>query len=296
MQTQSSRPEIRFHSLSGWPMLPAILALGLAVPGLLLAGVLPAVPRWGVLAGFLGVLAFVLAFGFFIVSPNTARVLVLFGRYRGTERRDGLHWTNPFTLRHRVSVKAHNLNGQKIKVNDLLGNPIEIAAVVVWQVRDTGRALFDVENYEEFVSVQSEAALRQLASSHPYDDGQTAEVKTTLRGSSTEVARELAATLEQRLERAGIEVLEARLSHLAYAAEIASAMLQRQQASAVIAARQMIVEGAVGMVEMALAQLSQKSVVDLDDERKAQLVGNLLVVLCAHENPQPVLNTGSLYT
>jgi regulator of protease activity HflC (stomatin/prohibitin superfamily) len=296
MNTQTSRPEIPFTSLSGWPMLPLILALGLTTPILMISRVLPDVPAWGAVAVIAGVLAFVLLFGFFIVSPNTARVLVLFGTYRGTERRDGLHWTNPFTLRHRVSLKAHNLNGQKIKVNDLLGNPIEIAAVVVWQVRDTGRAMFDVENFEEFVAVQSEAALRQLASAHPYDDGQSADVKTTLRGSSNEVARELAAALEQRLERAGVEVLEARLSHLAYAAEIASAMLQRQQASAVIAARQMIVEGAVGMVEMALAELSKKAVVHLDDERKAQLVGNLLVVLCAHENPQPVLNTGSLYT
>ena len=296
MNTQTSRPEIPFTSLSGWPMLPLILALGLTTPILMISQVLPDVPAWGAVAVSAGVLAFVLLFGFFIVSPNTARVLVLFGTYRGTERRDGLHWTNPFTLRHRVSLKAHNLNGQKIKVNDLLGNPIEIAAVVVWQVRDTGRAMFDVENFEEFVAVQSEAALRQLASAHPYDDGQSADVKTTLRGSSNEVARELAAALEQRLERAGVEVLEARLSHRAYAAEIASAMLQRQQASAVIAARQMIVEGAVGMVEMALAELSKKAVVHLDDERKAQLVGNLLVVLCAHENPQPVLNTGSLYT
>jgi hypothetical protein len=163
-------------------------------------------------------------------------------------------------------------------------------------VSDTARAKFDVENFEEFVSVQSEAAVRQLASAHPYDDGQSADVKTTLRGSADEVALELAHMLEQRLERAGVNVLEARLSHLAYAAEIASAMLQRQQAGAVIAARQMIVEGAVGMVETALAELSKKKIMVLDDERKAQLVGNLLVVLCAHENPQPVLNTGSLYT
>ena len=296
MVTQTSRPEIPFHSFSGWLMLPLILALAFG-PGIFL-GARGVEPR-PVEAGFAvaaGVIAFVMAFGFFIVSPNTARVLVLFGHYRGTERRDGLHWTNPFTLRPRVSLKAHNLNGQKIKVNDLLGNPIEIAAVVVWQVRDTGKALFEVQDYEEYVSVQSEAALRQLASAHPYDEGQSAEVKTTLRGSANEVARELAIALEQRLERAGVEVLEARLSHLAYAAEIASAMLQRQQASAVIAARAMIVEGAVGMVEMALNELSKKALVTLDDERKAQLVGNLLVVLCAHENPQPVLNTGSLYT
>ncbi len=295
-QTQTSRPEVPFQAMSGWPMLPAILALGIVPIVLVATKTVEPLSFFGPLSAVCAVLAMVLMFGFFIVNPNQASVLVLFGRYRGTERRDGLHWTNPFTIRSKVSLKAHNLNGQKIKVNDLLGNPIEIAAVVVWQVRDTGRAKFDVENFEEYVAVQSEAALRQLASGHPYDDGQHATVKTTLRGSSAEVARELAIALEQRLERAGVEVLEARLSHLAYAAEIASAMLQRQQASAVIAARQMIVEGAVGMVEMALSELSKKNVVVLDDERKAQLVGNLLVVLCAHENPQPVLNTGSLYT
>lgn len=296
MVTQTSRPEIPFHSISGWLMLPLILALGLGPPiWLANQGLHPQPLSVGLMVASI-ILAVLLAFGFFIVSPNMARVLVLFGHYRGTERRDGLHWTNPFTMRPRVSLKAHNLNGQKIKVNDLLGNPIEIAAVVVWQVRDTGKAMFEVQDFEEYVTVQSEAALRQLASAHPYDEGQSAEVKTTLRGSATEVARELATALEQRLERAGVEVLEARLSHLAYAAEIASAMLQRQQAGAVIAARQLIVQGAVGMVEMALQELSKNAVVVLDDERKAQLVGNLLVVLCAHENPQPVLNTGSLYS
>jgi regulator of protease activity HflC (stomatin/prohibitin superfamily) len=296
MKTQTTRTEIPFTAMSGWPMLAFILALGLVQPILLVTESVEATPLTGSSAVLCAVVAFVMLFGLFIVNPNQARVLVLFGNYRGTERRDGLRWTNPFTLCHRISLKAHNLNGQKIKVNDLLGNPIEIAAVVVWQVSDTARAKFDVENFEEFVSVQSEAAVRQLASAHPYDDGQSADVKTTLRGSADEVALELAHMLEQRLERAGVNVLEARLSHLAYAAEIASAMLQRQQAGAVIAARQMIVEGAVGMVETALAELSKKKNKVLDDERKAQLVGNLLVVLCAHENPQPVLNTGSLYT
>lgn len=296
MQNQTPRPEIPFSALSGWPMLPLILVIGATPISLVASEVLDPQPFFGPFAVLCVVVAFVMLFGFFIVNPNEARVLVLFGRYRGTERSEGLSWTNPFTMRHKVSLKARNLNGQKIKVNDLLGNPIEIAAVVVWQVRDTGRALFDVQNYEEYVSVQSEAALRQLASAHPYDEGQSLDVKTTLRGSADVVARELMQALEQRLERAGVDVLEARLSHLAYASEIASAMLQRQQASAVIAARQMIVEGAVGMVEMALSELSKKGVVTLDDERKAQLVGNLLVVLCAHENPQPVLNTGSLYT
>jgi regulator of protease activity HflC (stomatin/prohibitin superfamily) len=242
-----------------------------------------------------GPLLVLLLGGFFIVNPNDSRALILFGRYRGTVRKPGFWWTNPFTSKRRVSLKAHNLNGSKLKVNDLLGNPIEIAAVVVWQVQDTARALFDVEKYEEYVAVQSEAAVRQLASSHPYDDGQTTEVATSLRGSSQPISQELQQTLEQRLERAGVHVIEARLSHLAYAPEIASAMLQRQQATAIIAARSKIVEGAVSMVEMALEHLEKSGKVQLDEERRATLVGNLLVVLCAHENPTPVLNTGSLY-
>ncbi|MCC6409474.1 MAG: SPFH domain-containing protein [Planctomycetes bacterium] len=240
-------------------------------------------------------LGLVMLFGHFVISPNQSRVLVLFGRYRGTVRDDGFWWTNPFTVKRVVSLRAHNLNGKALKVNDLLGNPIEIAAVVVWRVKNTAAAVFDVENFEEYVSVQSESAVRQLAQSHPYDAGHTELTTTSLRGSD-EIAHELKRYLETRLEQAGIEVVEARLSHLAYAQEIAAAMLQRQQATAIIAARAMIVEGAVGMVEMALQQLSQKKLVELDDERKATLVGNLLVVLCSHENPQPVLNTGSLYT
>ncbi|MBL9085937.1 MAG: SPFH domain-containing protein [Planctomycetia bacterium] len=233
--------------------------------------------------------------GFFVVSPNDSRVLVLFGTYRGTERRAGFWWTNPFTSKRKVSLRAHTLNGKTLKVNDLVGNPIDIAAVVVWQVRDTAQALFDVEAYESFVETQSEAAIRDLASRHPYDEGHTAETTTSLRGSRDQVAKELEHALDERLRRAGVEVLEARLSHLAYAAEIAGAMLQRQQASAVIAARQKIVEGAVGMVEHALDMLNEKKVVVLDDERRAQMVQNLLVVLCAHENPTPVVNTGTMY-
>jgi regulator of protease activity HflC (stomatin/prohibitin superfamily) len=287
--TQPSRyTETTFVPLGGWPMF--------LLWGVLFVAAFPAAVYTEGLAliVFVPVLALLLC-GFFVVSPNIARVLVLFGRYRGSVRKEGFYWTNPFTLRKRVSVKAHNLNGEKVKVNDLLGNPIEIAAVVVWQVSDSARASFDVENYEEFVRVQSEAAVRQLASAHPYDEGHTEVVATSLRGSADEIAVELQKALDQRLERAGIEVLEARISHLAYAPEIASAMLQRQQATAIIAARSMIVEGAVGMVQMALDQLSRTEVVELDEERKAQLVGNLLVVLCAHDNPVPVLNTGSLY-
>ncbi len=234
--------------------------------------------------------------GFFVVNPNIARVLVFFGRYRGTVREAGFWWTNPFTSKRRLSVRAHNLNGDKLKVNDLLGNPIEIAAVVVWQVKDTAQASFDVEAFEHFVSVQSESAVRHLASRHPYDDGQASEIATTLRGSADVVAGELQEELQRRLDRAGVEVMEARLTHLAYAPEIAAAMLQRQQAGAIIAARQRIVEGAVGMVETALQMLGEKKIVELDDERRAAMVGNLMVVLCGHGNPTPVLNTGSLYS
>lgn len=286
---REAHAERSFRAFSAWPVLIALLVV------LPVSIILTAVTKLPVILLFVFLPAFVMLFGFFIVSPNESRVLVLFGRYRGTVRTDGFYWTNPFTAKKKVSLKAHNLNGEKLKVNDLLGNPIEIAVVVVWQVEDTARALFDVEDHTQFVSVQSEAAVRQLASRHPYDDGQADGVETTLRGSSDLVAEELEGMLQQRLERAGVRVLEARLSHLAYAQEIASAMLQRQQASAVISARSRIVEGAVGMVEMAIAQLEKGGAVELDAERKAALVGNLLVVLCAHESPTPVLNTGTLY-
>jgi len=229
--------------------------------------------------------------GLFLVNPNEAKVLVLFGRYRGTVKSNGFYWVNPFTMRHRVSLRAHNLNGEKLKVNDKSGNPIEIAAVVVWQVHDTFAAKFDVESYEDFVKVQSEAAVRHMASAYHYD-GEDGEI--TLRGSTDEVSRALQKELGERLERAGVEVTEARLAHLAYAPEIAQAMLQRQQAAAVIAARTKIVDGAVGMVEMALARLSHSGVVQLDEERKAAMVSNLLVVLCG-ERTTPVVNAGTLY-
>jgi regulator of protease activity HflC (stomatin/prohibitin superfamily) len=238
----------------------------------------------------------VLACGFFIVDPNRSKVLVLFGTYRGTARTPGFYWTNPFTRKKTVSLRAHNLNGQKLKVNDLMGNPIEIAAVVVWQVQDTAQAAFDVEDFTQYVEVQSESAVRLLASKHPYDDDHTEIVATSLRGSADVIASELKEQLQGRLGRAGVEVIEARLSHLAYAQEIASAMLQRQQAAAIIAARKQIVEGAVGMVDMALKRLAEHKVVTLDEERKAALVGNLLVVLCGHSAPTPVLNTGGLYS
>lgn len=281
----AAHAERPFEPWSAWPILIGIVA-GLAV-AITLRHPLVLVP--------VGLTAVICLFGLFIVSPNQSRVLVLFGRYRGTVRKEGFWWTNPFTVKKRLSLKAHNLNGEKLKVNDLLGNPIEIAVVVVWQVEDTARAAFDVEDHTHFVSVQSEAAVRQLASRHPYDDGQADGVETTLRGSADIVAEELEGMLSERLARAGVRVIEARLSHLAYAQEIAAAMLQRQQAGAIISARARIVEGAVGMVEMALEQLEKGHAIELDAERRAALVGNLLVVLCAHESPTPVLNTGTLY-
>ena len=287
MPTTQARSESTFSPISGWG--PVLLDLALVASAFTFLN--PRAP-WTLL---LLVPAVLLLPGYFLVNPNMARVLVLFGTYRGTVRKEGFYWTNPFTWRQKVSLRAHNLNMKTLKVNDLMGNPIEIAAVVVWRIHDTAKAKFDVQDFEEFVSVQSEAALRQLAGGHPYDEGHTEIVRTSLRASQAEVSVELLHMLQQRLDPAGVEVLDARLSHLAYAPEIASAMLQRQQATAIIAARAMIVDGAVGMVEMALDKLSQKGVVTLDDERKATLAGNLLVVLCSHENPTPVLNTGTLY-
>jgi regulator of protease activity HflC (stomatin/prohibitin superfamily) len=240
-------------------------------------------------------LTFTSLFGYFIVPPNMSRVLVLFGKYRGTVRTAGFYWTNPFTLKHQVSLRAHNIASETIKVNDIAGNPIEIGAVVVWQVTDTAQAMFDVERYQTYVDIQIETAVRDLAKLHPYDEGQHDSKVVSLRGDTEEVATELVAMLLERLERAGVEVLEARISHLAYAPEIASAMLQRQQASAIVAAREKIVEGAVGMVKQALTDLAEQEVVELDADRRATLVGNLLVVLCGQATPQPVLNTGSLY-
>jgi len=227
------------------------------------------------------------------VNPNQARALVLFGRYRGTIREQGLQWVNPFTDRRPISVRVRNFETSKLKVNDHDGNPIEIAAVVVWKVTDTAEALFEVDDYENFVHVQAESALRNLATSHPYDTHREDEI--ALRANQAEIADQLRAHIQDRLVQAGVEVIEARISHLAYAPEIANAMLRRQQAKAVIAARTLIVEGAVGMVEMALAQLSAKNVVELDEERKAQMVSNLLVVLCSEHETQPVVNAGTLY-
>lgn len=231
--------------------------------------------------------------GLTIVDPNTGVVLVLFGQYSGTLRRPGFWWVNPFNVKKRISLRVRNFESNKLKVNDHDGNPIEIGAVVVWKVVDTAEATFEVDNYEHFLNVQTEAALRNLATSYPYDahiDGEIA-----LRSSSHETAERLKKEIEERLSKAGLMVIEARISHLAYAPEIASAMLQRQQASAIIAARTKIVEGAVSMVEMALEKLSKQNIVELDEERKAAMVSNLLVVLCSDRHAQPVVNTGTLH-
>lgn len=238
-------------------------------------------------------LVFILWFGFFMVHPNQARVLQLFGAYVGTAREPGLRWANPFYTKKAVSLRVRNFESGKLKVNDSHGSPIEIAAVVVWRVIDTAEAIFEVDDYEQFVTIQSESALRNLSTTYPYEPHEGESL--ALRSNPAEIAQALREEIQDRLEEAGVNVIEARISHLAYAPEIANAMLRRQQASAVIAARTQIVAGAVGMVRMALEQLSAEKIVDLDEERKAAMVGNLLTVLCSEESVRPVLNSGSLY-
>ncbi|THF71721.1 SPFH domain-containing protein [Deinococcus sp. Arct2-2] len=273
----------------GLPGVPAVL-LWLVVAGLSFALLVSEQIVLGLLLGFFNFLGLL---GFFIVQPNQASLLTLFGRYVGTERRNGFYWTNPFTVRKRISLRIRNFNSERLKVNDQMGNPIEIAAVIVWRVVDTARAVFDVEDYIAFVAIQAETGLRHLASQYPYDNYD--EAGMSLRGNPDEVAEALVRELGTRLRHAGVEILEARLSHLAYSPEIAGAMLQRQQASAIIAARTQIVQGAVGMVQMALQQLSEQKIVELDEERKAQMVSNLLVVLTSERGTQPIVNAGSLY-
>jgi regulator of protease activity HflC (stomatin/prohibitin superfamily) len=273
-------------TLSGIPALLAIIAIDILAIWLIVAAHL-------VIPGVLViVISAVMLAGLFTVQPNQGRVLQLFGKYVGTERTPGLRLTNPFYSKTAVSLRVRNFESSKLKVNDLEGNPIEIAAVVVWQVTDTAQAVFQVDDYENFVEIQSEAAIRSLASSYPYDQH---EGEIALRSHADQVARHLAEELQARLNSAGVEILEARITHLAYAPEIAHAMLQRQQASAIIAARTKIVEGAVGMVQMALVQLTAQGVVELDEERRAQMVANLLVVLCSERGTQPVINTGSIH-
>jgi len=234
-------------------------------------------------------------FGFFMVNPKEGRVLQLFGKYVGTVHLTGLRWANPFYSKRRVSLRIRNFESSKLKVNDKNGNPIEIAAVIVWEVVDTAEAVFQVDDYEDFVSIQSESALRNLATTYAYDNHDDDGEAIALRSNPTEISEALKIEVQERLEKAGVKVIESRISHLAYAPEIASAMLRRQQAMAIISARQKVVEGAVGMVEMALTSLAERDIVELDTERKAAMVSNLLVVLCSDEAAQPVVNAGSLY-
>lgn len=249
----------------------------------------------GVIAAIiLSVLVLVMWAGLFLVNPNEAKVLQLFGKYVGTARESGLRWANPFFQKSKVSTRVRNFESSKLKVNDSRGSPIEIAAVVVWKVFDTAEAMFEVDDYEEYVNIQSESALRNLSTTYPYEPHEGEG--TALRSHPVEIANALRKEIQDRLEAAGISVIEARISHLAYAPEIASAMLRRQQASAIIAARTQIVSGAVSMVKMALSQLKKEAIIDLDEERKAAMISNLLVVLCSDEAAQPVINTGTLYT
>ena len=280
--------ETTASTLSGYPML-AILPLSM------LAGVAGALILGGVaikiLSLIVALLALVCLAGFYMVAPNEGRVLQLFGQYVGTDRALGLRWANPFYSKQRVSLRIRNFESGQLKVNDSAGNPIEIAAVVVWRVVDTAEAVFEVDDYEDYVAIQSEAAIRNMATSYPYDDHEGESI--TLRGSANEIGDILKAEVQDRLGKAGVEVLEARISHLAYAPEIASAMLQRQQASAIVAARSKIVEGAVSMVEAALAQLTERQIIDLDAQSKASMVSNLLVILCSDRAAQPVVNSGT---
>jgi hypothetical protein len=287
---------IRERAYNGMPGLPMLLAFVLIEAGLIWMLVMnirsESVPEIVFSVVMMAVVIFLSA-GLFMVNPNEGKVLQLFGEYKGTAKIQGLRWANPFLMKKKVSLRVRNFESSHLKVNDIDGNPIEIAAVVVWKVVETAEAIFEVDDYEHYVKVQSEAALRNLATSYAYDAHDDQHI--SLRGHTGAVADHLKREIQDRLTKAGVEVLEARISHLAYAPEIAAAMLQRQQAGAIIAARQRIVEGAVGMVEMALAMLSAKSIIQLDEERKAAMVSNLLVVLCGDRNTQPVINTGTIY-
>jgi regulator of protease activity HflC (stomatin/prohibitin superfamily) len=281
--------ERMINSKGGFGMIGVLLLLQIAA----MAGVvvLPALLK--IVALVLAIVVFICWFGFYMVHPNQSAVLQLFGRYVGTDLNNGLRWSNPLYSKQKVSLRVRNFESSKMKVNDNAGNPVEIAAVVVWKVVDSAEAVFEVDNYENFVNIQSESAIRHLASSYAYDAGNDEAI--SLRSSTDEVTELLKQEIQARLNKAGVQVLEARISHLAYAPEIASAMLQRQQAAAIVAARQQIVEGAVGMVETALQRLSERNVVELDDERKAAMVSNLLVVLCGDHHVQPIVNAGTLY-
>ncbi|RRB04581.1 SPFH domain-containing protein [Larkinella rosea] len=280
--------EKNLTSLSGYVLLLiALILLGVAAYGIAVDAIA------------LGIISFlasiIIMSGLAVINPKEAVVTTFFGDYTGTMKQTGLRWVNPLYRKKKISLRARNLNGQTLKVNDKTGNPIEIAAVVVWQVADSAKALFEVDDYHLFVQIQSEAAVRHLASTCAYDTMEDEDATVTLRDSTGKINVLLEQELNERLERAGVDILEARISHLAYAPEIAGAMLQRQQASAVVSARKLIVEGAVGMVEMALARLAEKDVVTLDEERKAAMVSNLLVVLCGEKSVSPVVNAGTLY-
>jgi hypothetical protein len=296
--------ERQVRALNGWAMLGVEIAI-ICIGGVLLwlfirsaiaAEATKGLPNFWLLVA--AVLVLVLGFfscgGHFTLQPNEGRVLILFGAYQGTVRLPGWHWTNPLNTKKRISLRSRNLNGEKLKVNDKRGNPIEIAAVIVWRVQDTAQASFDVENYDTYVHIQSESAVRHLASSYAYDHGEEHEL--TLRSSVDEVSIALQKELQERTAKAGVVIEEARLTHLAYAPEIAGVMLRRQQAEAIIDARQKIVHGAVSMVKMALHDLAEQEVLHLDEERKATMVSNLLVVLCGEKDAQPIVNAGTLYT
>jgi regulator of protease activity HflC (stomatin/prohibitin superfamily) len=273
-------------------LLVLLAAEGLAIYGFIVSATVENPPLM-IASAIAGLLVVFFLVGLFVVNPNEGRVLQLFGDYAGTARIPGLRWANPFYTKKRVSMRVRNFESARLKVNDTEGNPIEIAAVVVWQVVDTAEAIFEVDDYNNYVKVQSEAALRNLTTSYPYDSHDDAQI--SLRGHTATVAEHLKKEIQDRLNRAGVQVIESRISHLAYAPEIAASMLQRQQAGAIIAARTRIVEGAVGMVEMALELLSRRDIVALDNERKAAMVSNLLVVLCGERSTQPVINTGTIY-
>jgi regulator of protease activity HflC (stomatin/prohibitin superfamily) len=293
------RKEKTVRTASGWLVLPIAILEVVLIP-ILIWAMAKSADGAGVPISLLGwllfadvILSILTAAGFFVVEPNGSKVLLLFGKYVGTEREPGFHWANPFYSKRPVSLRVRTLNTDTLKVNDHDGNPVEIAAVVVWQVVDTFEATFEVDDYVHFVNTQSETAVRATASAYPYDADDDA---VSLRRNTDEVSEELQKHLQERLDRAGVRVLEARLTHLAYSPEIAGAMLRRQQAAAIIAARQRIVDGAVGMVEMALEQLEKSHAVQLDEDRKAAMVSNLMVVLCSESATQPVINTGTLYT
>ncbi len=290
---KSSIQEYQGKSLNGLLMIPILATIQLGVAYSVFNAGSKGLVGLAISLIILSVLIFIFWFGLFMVQPKVAKVFQLFGEYSGTVRESGLRWSNPFYTKQKVSLRIRNFESGKLKVNDNSGSPIEIAAVVVWEVVDSAEAIFEVDDYEDFVTVQSEAALRNMATSYSYDQHEDGDI--SLRSHPQKISESLRKEVQDRLGKAGVNVIEARISHLAYAPEIASAMLRRQQATAIIAARSQIVEGAVSMVDMALEKLSEKNIVELDEERKAAMVSNLLVVLCSDDNAQPIVNAGTIY-